>query len=503
MKKWQRAAIVAVSFSSAVLVGYQATRTEDILTPQDVAAWQATGTLHATTKPPVWRDFGVVFALGLIGSGCWQLWRLLESEEEEETTPPPTPPTDSGMAPNSPSPSPSPIAPKKGDKRLEELWQQLNSPGAEWVVRLLQPGPLLIWGGQSSSKTTTANFIALLRVLFCAHKVEVNDPHAHLNNWAKLFPIYGQNCNYRQIEQRLSAYYNRVKNPTGKPYTAIWDEVTQYAENCSEDLAGRFLKSILADTRKIKEHPILLSHNNTLGALAGGKGGAKQMQIEGLVELHLFNKRGTYGDLAPAMRGILSGLELDKKGNPIEQPVQLFEWMTADYLYQLCPELQQQSAPTEVEAQVIPDMPQPPKKTQINWDYWVSESTEDEINKLIEEKRKRLEENLSAEIPSTAPLSLEPHPSKTLSQSIDASRFSELYPETTEEAIMEAIYRAVDSSLKPAEIVRTVLKCSSSQSGSSRHYSEVGKPVFCYLLRKHGTARLISHFAEFLDKSQP
>ncbi|MDF0556568.1 hypothetical protein [Kamptonema sp. UHCC 0994] len=514
MKKWHRACLAGAGLASSLVIGYQSTRTEDVLTPQDVAAWQATGALHATSKPPVWRDFGLFLSLGLTGVSGWNLWRLLETEDselpprEEGNNQPPITPNFSPSSPhnsnnnnsNSNNMSEQPQTVSIDSK--QELWQQLNQPGAEWVIRLLQPGPLLIWGGQSSSKTTTANFIALLRVIFCDHKAEVNDPHAHLNNWAKYFQIYGQNCNYQQIEQRLSAYYDRVKNPTGKPYTAIWDEVTQYAENCSEDLAGRFLKSILADTRKIKEHPILLSHNNTLGALAGGKGGAKQMQIEGMVELHLFNKRGTYGDLAPAMRGILSGLELDKNGIPIEQQIELQNWMTADYIYQLFPELAKQLTPENTGDSAITDMPNLPKMSQQRWDYWVSESTDDEINNLIDSRRLSPNNNLQAEIHAIAPLSPESLSAKPLSQSIDASRFSELYPETTEEGIMEAIYRAVDSSLKPAEIVRTVLKCTSSQPGSNRHYSEVGKPVFCYLIRKHGTAALIAHFAEFLDKSQ-
>jgi hypothetical protein len=503
MKKWHRACLAGAGLASSLIIGYNSTRNEDILTPQDVAAWQATGALHATSKPPVWRDFGLCLSLGLTGLSGWNLWRLLEAEESE--SPPFNNQSPSGLSPSPLSPdsnSGEAIAFQPSEPK-QELWQQLNQPGAEWIVRLLQPGPLLIWGGQSSSKTTTANFIALLRVIFCNHKAEINDPHAHLNNWVKLFPIYGSNCNYRQIDQRLSAYYERVKHPTGLPYTAIWDEVTQYAENCSEDLAGRFLKSVLADTRKIKEHPILLSHNNTLGSLAGGKGGAKQMQIEGMVELHLFNKRGTYGDLAPAMRGILSGLELDKNGTPVEQPVQLFDWMTADYLYQLFPELLAETAkPSETNERTIPAMPSSPQIPQVSWDYWVSESTENEINTLIDSRRFSPNQNLRAENPSTVPLSPELLPVKPLGESIDASRFSQLYPETTEEAIMEAIYRAVDSDLKPAEIVRTVLKCTSSQSGSNRHYSEVGKPVFCYLIRKHGTAALISHFAEYLDKSQ-
>jgi len=122
MKKWQKVCVVVASFSGAIVISYQATRTEDVLTRQDVQAWQATGQLQATTKPPIWRDFGIVSAVGLIGCGCFQLWQLLTEEAPPQSSQNPP------IYPNSPplpsSPSPSPHSPTKGDDRREELWQQ-------------------------------------------------------------------------------------------------------------------------------------------------------------------------------------------------------------------------------------------------------------------------------------------------------------------------------------------------------------------------------------------
>ena len=525
MKKWHRACLAGAGLASSLIIAYNSTRNEDILTPQDVAAWQATGTLHATSKPPIWREFGLFLSLGLTGFSGWNLWRLLESEEKSQSE------TNNQSAPTITANSPTTNAQIAGVQTTDAkqlLWQQINQPGAEWIVRLLQPGPLLIWGGQSSSKTTTANFITLLRVIYCDHKAEINDPHAHLNSWSKLFPIYGQNCNYREIEQRLSAYYDRVKNPTVKPYTVVWDEVTQYAENCNPDLAGRFLKSVLAETRKIKEHPILLSHNNTLGALAGGKGGAKQMQVEGLVELHLFNKRGTYGDLAPAMRGVISGLELDKNGNPIETAVELFDWMRAEYIYQLFPEISRQINQEISHQAPITEMPIPPKMSEQNWDYLVSESTEKEINNLIDLKRKDLEtlwgqvansethgldgdslrriqgkESPSLSDSSQSPTSQPIPPVFGASETgtWDAATFDSYFPDDTETEIYEKILDYLDKSKNASEIIKNVLRCRRGEANSPRSYTEVGKPAFKYLIKKYGTASLIAHFAEFLDKS--
>jgi hypothetical protein len=116
------------------------------------------------------------------------------------------------------------------------------------------------------------------------------------------------------------------------PHTSIWDEVTNYQECCDEKLAGRFLKSILSDVRKPPEFPILLSHSNTLSSLGGGKGGVKTMQVRGLVEVNLRAKRDELGNLKPALKGSITGLQLDEKGDAITQQIELEPWMQYSWL---------------------------------------------------------------------------------------------------------------------------------------------------------------------------
>ena len=231
------------------------------------------------------------------------------------------------------SPLPLPVA--TNDRNVDELWQRLNQPEYDWLLRMLLLKPLLIWGPQGSGKSQFAQFLALLRVLFFNHRVSVSDPHSHINKWA--FPTYGKEYNYQEINEQLKAYYHRLKNPD-HPHTSIWDEVTQYDENCNSEESKRFLKSILSDVRKPPEYPILLSHGNTLTALGGGKGGVKRMQIDGLPELELRAKTDRLGNIIPAYCGILTAK--DDNGEMSQQAVIIEpDWMNADYLVRKFPYL--------------------------------------------------------------------------------------------------------------------------------------------------------------------
>ncbi|NJO71958.1 MAG: hypothetical protein HC825_10365 [Oscillatoriales cyanobacterium RM1_1_9] len=99
------------------------------------------------------------------------------------------------------------------------------------------------------------------------------------------------------------------------------------------------MKSILSDVRKPPEFPILLSHGNTLSALGGGRGGIKAMQARGLVEVNLRATRDHLGNLRPALRGHVTGLDIDEQGKPSTQPLALESWMQPNYLLELFPEL--------------------------------------------------------------------------------------------------------------------------------------------------------------------
>ena len=222
--------------------------------------------------------------------------------------------------------------------RKQQLWELIQSE-APWLGKLLKRKPLLIVGPQGSGKTTFVKFLAMLRSLLLGHQIKVSDPHAHNNDWFETWEVVGSQYDYKAIDKALKDYFNRLKH-SKIPTTSIWDEVTNYADNCKSDEAERFLKSVLADCRKSDEFPILLSHGETLGSLGGGKGGASKMKTEGLTTLKLLRKSDSMGVDTPAFKGYLSGLDYADDGKPISDSVALNpSWMNPDYLLNLFPEL--------------------------------------------------------------------------------------------------------------------------------------------------------------------
>ena len=222
--------------------------------------------------------------------------------------------------------------------RKQQLWELIQSE-APWLGKLLKRKPLLVVGPQGSGKTTFVKFLAMLRSLLLGHQIKVSDPHAHNNDWFDAWEVVGSQYDYKGIDEALKGYFNRLKN-SKIPTTSIWDEVTNYADNCKSEHSEKFLKSVLADCRKSSEYPILLSHGETLGSLGGGKGGASKMKTEGLTILKLLRESDSMGVDRPAFEGFLTGLTYAPDGKPISYSVKLnSSWMNPDYLLNLFPEL--------------------------------------------------------------------------------------------------------------------------------------------------------------------
>jgi len=149
-------------------------------------------------------------------------------------------------------------------------------------------------------------------------------------------------------------------------------------------------------------------------------------------------------------------------------------------------------------------------------------SKNDEPEQLWELAKQRLEETLkSSEIaetgehserdrqepdvstpstPKDGRIPLEPLPDKEYPILDGASLVSRYFSETTESALFEQVLAYLDTSRNASDIIKNVLKCTKPDKDSARSYSNVGKPVFIYLVRKYGTAALIAHFADFLDR---
>lgn len=315
--------------------------------------------------------------------------------------------------------------------------------------------------------------------------------------------------------------------------------------------------SVLSDAIKAREFPILISHTDKKGGTGNSKRtGEHEMKEEQLLTLHLKAERDTFGHPRPAFRGFIKGYREDDDGNPIREPVQLQPWMNSQYLIQLFPELsyreksdvasselpmpkpwqqqpnQQQPNPQQ-SSQQQPNQQSPnqhsPNNHQISWDYWVAESTEEEINKLIEERRYR-SEFLSADWMGQVPdnetrpkqtqqpqgnpseaspsprdeshVSGEPQNSPRMPPVSpvvwDESQFTKYFSDVTEVELFEEILSYLDVSRNASDIIKNVLRCKRHEPDSHRSYSKVGKPCFCYLICKYAPPILIAHFADFI-----
>ncbi|MGE5659553.1 MAG: hypothetical protein ACM37W_23405 [Actinomycetota bacterium] len=532
---------------SSLLVGYYATRTENVLTERDVQLWQQTDKLHATSKPPDWKPIGIAIAIVGVGTGCYHFYKLLESEEQRPT--PGQPGQSPPSTPNSPTSPVQPLQPNgQLTQRLKDFWQLLNQAENKWVLGLLEPPALLVKGGQGAFKTTFVGFLILLRKLYCGHSLEVSDPHAHqnLDKWFACH-LVGHEHNYTAIAAQLSHYYKRLKvrNLNSQPITSVWDEYTNYATRVPGNGVEDFLFSVLSDVRKAREFPILISHTDKKGGTGNSKRtGEHEMKEEQLLTLHLKVERDTLGHPRPAFRGFLKGHREDEDGNPIREAVLLQSWMTPQYLIQLFPELNYQDKPDVAAEQVVIPKPyqpevnqqlprqQSPNQAEITWDYWVAESTEEEINKLIEERRFQpdsLSNNWMGQVPapSTSP-KVPQQPQSSLNKAFqshkdsspvsgepsnaplgspkeptfwDKSQFTKYFPNVSEAELFEQILSYLDISKNGSEIIKNVLKCKRSEPDSIRSYTQVGKPCFIYLIRKYGSPALIAHFADFIKDS--
>lgn len=248
------------------------------------------------------------------------------------------------------------------EQRRLQLFQYLASSKTAWILQLLEATPLFIWGEQRSGKSELAQIVALLRMIFLFHTIEICDPHGHINEWLPCFPIYGGDFDYDAIDERLVAYKERLKGAlNGKqPITSIWDEFTQYAEHCTCQKSKEFdfFKSVASESQKKEEFPILISHGRTSTA-KGGTTGTDEMFENGFIQIHLLAQRTPTGRAVPSGKGFLKGLTKDANGRPEQFAIALPSWLRAAALYQYFPEICNPALSPQPSAPFYPAAPFP------------------------------------------------------------------------------------------------------------------------------------------------
>jgi len=409
-------------------------------------------------------------------------------------------------------------AQSKADSKAQ-LKKLIDEHEGGWIGQLMKK-PILIYGDMGSFKSYFAAFLALARYYLHDHQIiSITDPHFHQNcdeSWKYLVQLgvkgYGSHQNYSAIGEQMNAMYERFAYRTLKdePLTSIWDEVTNYSlyKEC-EQPAKMLLRKTMSDPRKANESPILIGHDNTLVALGGGDGFSKSRN-RGLIQLELFSD----SENSPLFKGKISGIKTPEGKFIDYQEISIQpEWIRSEWVFNLF------ANSGEAESKIIAIEPGVETKTEpvldpesdaqklervidssTAWDYWLAETTPEELDKILEQRRNQKVSEVSEADASTHDLvHPEPIPDKEDTSIDGASLVAKHFPNTSEEALFEEIISYLDTSKNASDIIKYALKCTKDKN-SNRSYTNVGIPVFVYLVRKYGPVSLIAHFTQFLEK---
>ncbi|MEG4533003.1 hypothetical protein [Microcoleus sp. D2_18a_D3] len=420
-----------------------------------------------------------------------------------------------------------------------------------WIEQLMHK-PLLIYGDMGSFKSYFAAFIGLCRHYLYGHKIiSIADPHFHQNHdecWKTLVklgvPGYGANQNFEEVGQQLNAMYDRFKVRTLKDdwLTSIFDEMTQYGfEEGTAEPASKLTRKVVGDPRKAKEAPVFIAHNDTNAAFGGGEGFSKSVN-SGVIKLQLRSN----SKLQPLFKGTISGIK-DEEGECIKDlPISILPyWIRPEWVYELfnsfpvehsvektefptqpsqviaSPEnnekLSSKTPKTEVESEPESDVDQLNRalNQKVSWDYWLAESTPEQLDQSIELHRSQANQN-SDNLPDNSAdnsgeelftfdnlikheISPKPLPRENYPVIWDAEDFARLLPNESETAVFERILELSDKYTSASKLIQVGLGFTQKR-GKPRSYSDVGKKCFYYIVMKYGTPSLIAKFKDYLEK---
>jgi len=256
-------------------------------------------------------------------------------EPEPELYPtPPTPPTVTSSA------TPAiPVAQDDWHERIDYLRARLDEDGALPLLKLVGTTPLRIIGQQRSGKSTFVKALAHLRTLFIDSKTEVWSPddegQESSGQWPKAFEVYGLTngkVDYRVIESRMRIMLTRIErgDRSGKR-TIIMDEFGSYGIN---DIPHALLKNLVQVSMmrgaKMGELVILILHGHTAEFLGGVKG--MQTMLDQYTTVWLDREEDELGNAKPGRAFRITGLDG-------EQTIRRPQWLTAQWLEELFPEL--------------------------------------------------------------------------------------------------------------------------------------------------------------------
>jgi hypothetical protein len=215
-----------------------------------------------------------------------------------------------------------PVADAKQPTPNEQLKQSLieavkgHEDGYLWTI-ISSLKPLWLIGNQGSGKTYTASSIALIRKYCLDAPIEyLIDRHATGDNaeaWKFLQPK-----NIAEVEEDIAIamqdnvifWGNRIKSKPNDKLQVIVDEFTNLRGLIGE-LADKWFKLSLTDTRKAKCYLLGITHNDTNSSFAEG---TKDTRKAGMILIQKFSANGE----TPLPRVVIRYGLVDAAGNSLE-----------------------------------------------------------------------------------------------------------------------------------------------------------------------------------------
>jgi len=264
----------------------------------------------------------------------------LPKPEPEELEPFPIPPTPPTVSVSVATPPPTVFATQNDwHDRIAYLRGRLDEDGALPLLKLVGTTPLRIIGQQRSGKSTFVKALAHLRTLFLDSKTEVWSPddesQESSGQWPAAFEVYGLTngeVDYRAIESRMRVMLTRIeRGDRSEKRTIIMDEFGSYGIN---DIPHALLKSLVQISMmrgaKMGELVILMLHGHTAEFLGGVKG--MQTMLDQYTTVWLDREEDELGNAKPGRTFRITGLDG-------EQTIRRPQWLTAQWLEELFPEL--------------------------------------------------------------------------------------------------------------------------------------------------------------------